>query len=108
MTAATGVPVEALEAECHRLLDFGRRFPHPLGGATWLDATGQPDMSRPVFTWITARMVHVYSLGHLMGRAGDADLAKQAIAGLTGRLLDGRNGGWFTSVDAAGESPDEK
>jgi mannose/cellobiose epimerase-like protein (N-acyl-D-glucosamine 2-epimerase family) len=65
-------------------------------------------MSRPVFTWITARMVHVYSLGHLMGRAGDADLAKQAIAGLTGRLLDGRNGGWFTSVDAAGESPDEK
>jgi sulfoquinovose isomerase len=104
----TGIPASALESECDRLLAFGRRFPHPLGGAAWLDATGQPDMSRPVFTWITARMVHVYSLGHLMGRPGDADLATQALAGLTGRLLDGRNGGWFTSVDAAGESPDEK
>jgi sulfoquinovose isomerase len=103
-----GIPASALESECERLLDFGRRFPHPLGGAGWLDVTGQPDMSRPVFTWITARMVHVYSLGHLMGRAGDADLAKQALAGLTVRLLDGRNGGWFTSVDAAGQSPDEK
>ena len=103
-----GIPTSALEAECERLLDFGRHFPHPLGGAAWLDATGQPDMSRPVFTWITARMLHVYALGHLMGRAGDADLATQALAALTGRLLDGRNGGWFTSADAAGESPDEK
>jgi sulfoquinovose isomerase len=103
-----GIPASALESECERLLDFGRRFPHPLGGAAWLDTTGQPDMSRPVFTWITARMVHVCSLGHLLGRTRDADLATKALAGLTGRLLDGRNGGWFTSVDAAGESPDEK
>jgi sulfoquinovose isomerase len=108
MTAATGVPVEALEAECHRLLDFGRHFPHPLGGAAWLDATGRPDMSRPVYTWITARMVHVYALGHLLGRAGDRDLAGQALAGLAGRLADRSSGGWVTCVDAAGEIPDEK
>ena len=108
MTAATGVPVEALEAECHRLLDFGRHFPHPLGGAAWLDATGRPDMSRPVYTWITARMVHVYALGHLLGRSGDRDLAGQALAGLTGRLADRSSGGWVTCVDAAGEIPDEK
>jgi sulfoquinovose isomerase len=108
MTAEAGVPATALEAECQRLLDFGRHFPHPLGGAAWLDVTGQPDRSRPVYTWITARMVHVYALGHLMGRAGDLDLAAQALAGLTGRLTDRTSGGWVTCVDAAGEIPDEK
>jgi sulfoquinovose isomerase len=98
----------ALGAECNRLLDFGRHFPHPLGGAAWLDARGQPDLSKPVYTWITARMLHVYALGHLMGRAADADLAAQALDGLTGRLRDRTNGGWVTSVNDAGESPDEK
>jgi sulfoquinovose isomerase len=103
-----GIPTSVLEAECHRLLDFGRHFPHPLGGAAWLDATGQPDLSRPVYTYITARMLHVYALGHLLGRSGDADLAAQALAGLAGRLRDEASGGWFSSVDDVGESPDEK
>jgi sulfoquinovose isomerase len=103
-----GIPTSALATECDRLLNFGRHFPHPLGGAAWLDATGQPDLTRPAYTWITARMVHVYALGHLLGRSGDADLAAQALAGLTGRLRDGKSGGWLTSVDPASESPDEK
>ena len=103
-----GIPTSALESECERLLDFGRHFPHPLGGAAWLDATGHPDMSQPVYTWITARMVHVYVLGHLLGRSGDLDLAARALAGLTGRLRDGASGGWLTSVGPADESPDEK
>jgi mannose/cellobiose epimerase-like protein (N-acyl-D-glucosamine 2-epimerase family) len=104
----TGIPTSALATECARLLDFGVHFPHPLGGAAWLDTRGQPDLARPVYTWITARMLHVYALGHLLGRSGDADLATQALAGLTGRLRDGRNGGWLTSIDDAGDSPDEK
>jgi sulfoquinovose isomerase len=103
-----GIPTKALATECDRLLDFGRHFPHPLGGAAWLDATGQPDLIRPVYTWITARMVHVYALGHVLGRPGDDDLAAQALTGLTGRLRDGESGGWLTSVDPAGESPEEK
>ncbi len=103
-----GIPASALDAECNRLLDFGRYFPHPLGGAAWLDERGQPDLSRPVHTWITARMLHVYALGHLMGRPGDADLAAQALDGLAGRLRDGTNGGWVTSIDDADETPDEK
>jgi sulfoquinovose isomerase len=102
------IPASALATESERLLDFGRHFPHPLGGAAWLDTRGQPDLSRPVYSWITARMLHVYVLGQLLGRDGDADLAIQALAGLTGRLRDEMNGGWLTSVDDAGESPDEK
>ena len=89
------ISAAALATECERLLDFGRHFPHPLGGAAWLDTRGQPDLSRPVYTWITARMLHVYALGQLLGRAADVDLAAQALAGLTGRLRDGRNGGWL-------------
>lgn len=103
-----GIPTLTLATECERLLNFGRHFPHPLGGAAWLDATGQPDLARPVYTWITARMVHVYALGHLLGRSGDGDLATQALVGLIGRLRDDVSGGWLTSIDAAGESPDEK
>lgn len=103
-----GIPAATLATECDRLLDFGRRFPHPLGGAAWLDAQGQPDLSRPAYTYITARMLHVYAVGHLLGRPGDADLAAQALAGLTGRLRDRARGGWLTSIDAAGNSPDEK
>jgi mannose/cellobiose epimerase-like protein (N-acyl-D-glucosamine 2-epimerase family) len=53
-------------------------------------------------------MLHVYALGQLLGRTTDADLAAQALAGLTGRLRDGRNGGWLTSVDDADNSPNEK
>jgi mannose/cellobiose epimerase-like protein (N-acyl-D-glucosamine 2-epimerase family) len=102
------VPAAELAEECARLLDFGRGLLHPLGGAGWLDERGEPDLTRPVFTWITARMVHVYVVGHLLGRPDDRRLAEQAFAGLTGRLRDRQTGGWFTSVDADGAAPDEK
>src|SRR4030095_3133809 len=106
MTSESGIPTAVLEAECQRLLNFGRHFPHPLGGAAWLDATGQPDMSPPVYTWITARMVHVYVLGHLLGGSGDLELAAQALAGLTGRLRDPSSGGWLSRVGTAAERAD--
>ncbi|HWJ54157.1 MAG TPA: AGE family epimerase/isomerase, partial [Propionibacteriaceae bacterium] len=62
MTTELGVSAGALEAECDRLLKFGRNFPHPNGGAAWLDERGRPDLALPVFSWITARMTHVYCL----------------------------------------------
>jgi len=97
-----------LADECDRLLDFGRRFPHPAGGAAWLDNAGAPDLNRPVFTWITARMTHCYALGHLLGRSGDGELAAHGLAGLTGRLHDTAHGGWISSIDPDGQIPDEK
>ena len=75
-----------LSSEFDRLIQFGRRFPHPAGGASWLDGNGDPDLSRPIYTWITARMAHVYCLAHLLGVAGAGDLADHAVAGLTGPL----------------------
>lgn len=87
-----------LTTQTRRLLEFGRGFPHPAGGAAWLDASGQPDPDRPVHTWITARMAHVYGLGALLEVPGSAELADIALAGLAGRLHDGEHGGWFSSV----------
>ena len=37
MAVHLGVPAAVLAAECDRLLDFGEHFPHPDGGAAWLD-----------------------------------------------------------------------
>ena len=53
-------------------------------------------------------MTHVYCLGHLLGRSGDAELAAQGLSGLLGRLRDEQSGGWFTSIDDDGGTPDEK
>ncbi len=81
-----------------RQLHFGRAFPLPEGGAAWLDGAGRPDPSRPTFTYATARMAHVYSLGALAGHTWCEPLADAAVAGLTGRLRDAEHGGWFASL----------
>lgn len=91
-----------LDDECHRLLHFGRRIIHPVGGAAWLDDTGTPDLTRPVHTWITGRTVHVYGLGALLGVDGCASIATAAVDGLRTILHDDEHGGWFSAVDAAG------
>lgn len=87
-------------------LRFGRHFVHPDGGAAYLDDEGHPDLTKPVCTWVTARMTHVYCLGHLAGVPGCKALATQAVDGLRGRLYDETNGGWFASV-GPGEARDE-
>lgn len=91
-----------LDDELRRLLAFGRDVVHPDGGAAYLDENGRPDFDRPVHTWITARTVHVYALGTLLGVPGSAAVARGALSGLTGRLRDTQHGGWFHAVDADG------
>ncbi len=95
-----------LREQTRRQLGFGRGLEHPDGGAAWLDAGGGRDLSRPVHTWITARMAHVYSLGTMAGVPGCAPLADAALAGLTGRLHDPEHGGWYSSL-GPGEERDE-
>ena len=104
----TGTDPAWLDAECRRLLDFGRRFPHPAGGAGYLDDNGDVDLTRPVQTYITARMAHVYCLADLLGDTGGAALADKALAGLTGPLRDPVRGGWFTQIAGGTPIPDIK
>ncbi|HEY4992961.1 MAG TPA: AGE family epimerase/isomerase, partial [Nakamurella sp.] len=80
----------------------------PAGGAGWLDDTGAVDLSRPVHTYITARMAHVYCLADLLGDGGGAALADQALAGLTEPLRDSEHGGWLTQIAGTAGVPDIK
>ena len=92
-----------LEGEGDRLLQFSRASRHPAGGFAWLDVAGRPQLDRPVELWITCRMTHVFSLGHLMGRPGSGPLADHGVQALTGRFRDAVNGGWYAGVTAGGE-----
>ncbi|GAA0981855.1 AGE family epimerase/isomerase [Nocardiopsis tropica] len=101
MTASThrapGHP-EWLREEERRLCAFAAGSAVP-DGFGWLDARGGVERDRPVATWITARMTHVFSLAHLRGDADAGRLADHGVAALAnGPLRDGELGGWFDRV----------
>lgn len=92
-----------LDGELDRLLDFAEGARHPDGGFAWLDDVGRPVLDRPVETWITCRMTHVFALAHLLGRPGAGPLVDHGVAALTGPLRDDVHAGWF-----AGTGPDQQ
>ena len=85
------------------LLRFGHRFPSPGGGSYYLGDDGTPWTDRNRETWITSRMVHVYSLGTFLGHPGSEELADAGLKGLKGELHDKVNGGWYAGLTADGE-----
>jgi len=97
-----------LDGEARRLLAFGAAAALPGGGAGYLDDGGRVDPSFGVQAWITARTVHSFALGHLLGVPGAGQVAAGALAGLRGDgavLRDEEHGGWFHAVAADG-TPD--
>ena len=66
------------------LLNFGHKFPSPGGSSYYLGDDGTPWTERDRATWITCRMVHVYSLGILLGHEKSEELVNQALKGLNG------------------------
>jgi len=94
-----------LLTETRRLLDFGRGAVPTDRGAGWLDDDGSVEPAQPVFTWITARMAHVFALGHLLGVPGSRTVAIRAIAALRTSLHDEEYGGWYASLAPDG-TPD--
>lgn len=100
-----------LEADANRkflrqmrdhLFRFGQRFPSPGGSSYYLGDDGKPWPEKGRETWITSRMLHVYSMGVLLGQSGSAALADAALKGLTGELYDTEHGGWYTGISAKG------
>jgi len=87
-----------LQTETLRLLDFGRGAVPTDQGAGWLDDDGAVDTTRPVHTWVTARMAHVYALGHLLGVPGSNAVAGRALEALRTSLHDQEYGGWYASL----------
>ena len=81
-----------------KLLEFGKQFPSPDGGSYYLGSDGMPIKSRPRETWITARMLHVYSIGAMAEIKDCRELAEAALLGLKGELKDKENGGWYAGI----------
>lgn len=100
MSAWTELPAHRgwLQGEFERLLGFGRREIAGPTGAAWLDASGEATARTPE-TWLTARAVHVHSLGALAGIPGSRPVAETCLSALAGPLRDEEHGGWFHSAD---------
>lgn len=91
-----------VEGLCKELIEFGRKFPSEGGGSYYLMDDGTPAADRPIETWITCRMAHVYSIAYMMGDKQSYELAGKAIKGLLGMLCDKENGGWYAGIDKDG------
>jgi len=89
---------EFLKSMTENLIQFGRRFPSSGGASYYLGDDGTPLTGRDRETWITCRMAHVYSIGHMLGYAHCGELAGCALKGLNGILHDKKNGGWYVGV----------
>jgi len=96
-----------LEDEGDRLLEFARAA-RVEGGFGWLDDGGTPDPDQPLQLWITARMTHVFALGHLLGRPGCAPLVDHGLAAIAGGFADREHGGWFAEVAGDGTTRTDK
>ena len=75
----------------------------PTGGFAALDDFGLPmprERERQLHS--TTRMIHCFSIAHLMGRPGAMDLIDHGMKALRDHHRDAKNGGYFWSFDADG------
>jgi len=101
-TIDTDENIKFLENNRNSLLNFGKKFPSPEGSSYYLGDDGTPWKDRSRETWITCRMIHVYSIGSMMGFEGAGALADAGIKGVLGELKDNKNGGWYAGVMPGG------
>lgn len=71
-------------------------------GFGWLGNKGQIKEEMGTHLWITARMLHVYSVAASMGRPGAYDLVDHGIKAMNGALRDKKYGGWYACVNDQG------
>lgn len=92
-----------LARESDRLIDF---FTHDVTHETtlfqWRDARGIPDASRPEYLYAVARLVHCFSVEHILGRPEAGRWAQAGVDRLLARFLDPIDGGFFASVNRYG------
>ena len=89
------------------LLSFGHQFPSPGGSSYYLGDDGTPWKDRSRETWVTSRMVHVYSLGTFLGHPNSRELAEAGLKGLRGELHDREHGGWVCRTESRWRYPSE-
>lgn len=97
-----------LQRHCWELLDFAGDVIATDGTAVWLGDDGQPLPRMPRQTYTTARMVHVHSLGSLLGRPGSNSQIESGLVGLAETLADEKHGGWVSQLLPDGAVDDRK
>lgn len=80
------------------LLDYGRKSEVKTGFAC-LNRDGEIDLEQPIQLYLTARMIHVFSLGVLLGMPGCRRLVEHGIRCLNQYFRDPENGGWFDAIE---------
>ena len=108
MPTLTGGERRALADHRRMLVEFAAGSAHPAGGFAWLDGAGRARLDRPVETWITCRMTHVFALASMQGVDRAAGLMDHGVAALLDRLHDVELGGWYAAVDAGGPRVSDK
>jgi mannose/cellobiose epimerase-like protein (N-acyl-D-glucosamine 2-epimerase family) len=74
------------------------------GGFGYLGDDGTVLADRPVETWITGRMTHVFGLAALLESPGARELAAHGVEALrSGPLHDAGHGGWLSAVGAGAD-----
>ena len=94
---------EFMEDIRNTLFRFGRNFPSPGGSSYYLGDDGTPWVERNRESYVTCRMVHVYSLAHMLGIENCEELIDAGLKGLHGELHDTANGGWYAGLTADGQ-----
>ncbi|SMC60330.1 AGE family epimerase/isomerase [Rhizobium sp. RU36D] len=83
---------------------------NPKGGFYDLDPTGRPfpgdNQIRGIHS--SARMVHCFAIGELLGRPGSGDMVDHGMDVLWNRHRDQANGGYFWQVDDTGAADGSK
>jgi mannose/cellobiose epimerase-like protein (N-acyl-D-glucosamine 2-epimerase family) len=98
-----------LAAEESRLVAFFEAHAvDPQGGFFWLDERGKPvpSLNRPL--WLAARIVHCFSIEHLLGRPGAGRIAEHGVEGILGIFADRTFGGFYSSISADGQPRDRR
>jgi sulfoquinovose isomerase len=81
----------------------------PAGGFYVLDESGRALASeRERALHATTRLVHCFSIAHLLGRPGASDFIDHGMRALLTRHRDAKHGGYFSSFDAAGPRERDK
>lgn len=100
--ATWGAPAHLAWLDAHRadlLAFYAPEVRRAKGGFHWLDNAGHPVPGQGQQLWIGARMVHVFSIAHLLGHSGAAEIARHGLDHYTtGAGRDHEHGGWFNAV----------
>ena len=87
-----------LSQQMRDLLDFGKNSLVE-GGFGSMDLEGKVDSEAQLPLFVTCRMVHVYSLGTLMGIPGCRRMVDHGVRALTEAFYDHDHGGWYDQIE---------